>query len=505
MPIAAIIGKENNDVSGQIVEMLDVMKNNKRVFNVATCNEFATSEDVSSPNLTEAKMAIGNSRFHYEEGGPTSPLSMDRTSGVVLALSGHINNTGTRAGCRTHNRRLLANLIEGKMRIVKDLSKAVQLVLPTLYGVFSVIVMMGGRIAVTKDVFGFEPLYWGENERYIAFASERKALWTIGLRDLNFPPGHVAMIDGQGSKTFFKVMALKRPQIVDINVRDAANKLCEMLKKILLRDFRETKEVGLLFSGGIDSSLLAKISRDAGIPVTLYGAAVEEAHDVAVIKDSASDLGCKLRMRILSTDEIEGYVYKTIWTVEEGNLMQVGVGLPIYAALEVAKSDGLRCVFSGQGADELFGGYSRYRRIIQDGHERLYDEMWNDVATIAEGNLQRDYAIAMANNVNYYSPFLNLEVVNLAMSLPAILKVNGPEDMLRKHVLREAGRKVNLPDNIVYRPKKAAQYSSGAYKAIRRLASREGKRPREYIKYVYEKIFRQYHGSKGELLNLRST
>ena len=119
----------------------------------------------------------------------------------------------------------------------------------------------------------------------------------------------------------------------------------------------------------------------------------------------------------------------------------------------------------------------------------MNDEMWQDVIQLPEVNLQRDGAIAMANNVDYCLPFLDLGVVNLAMSFPVNLKVKGPEDMMRKHVLREAAKILGLPKSIVTKPKKAAQYSSGSDKAIRILSRRKGKSPIEYVNYLFKKTF----------------
>jgi len=492
LPVAAVVGKGGNDVSRQIVDMLDAMSYNKRLFNVATDDEVVTTEDIRSLGLTEAKIAIGRGVSSKDERFFAEP-SEDQDDELFLALEGYILNhvsPQNRDEARSDSESV-ADLIGEEMK-ARGLSEAVRTVLPVLRGAFSFTVMGRGTIAVARDVFGFEPLYWGEDERCIAFASERKALWRIGLRDVAcFPPGCVATVDGR-TKDVSRVLSLARPRVVDLGLDDAARRLVEALRGIFLRDFRGIGEVALLFSGGVDSSLVAKISCEAGMKVTLYGVAVEGARDVGVIERSASELGCGLRLRILSLEEVEDYLCRTIYAVEEANVMKVGVGLPVYAAMEAASVDGFGCVFSGQGADELFGGYSRYRRIVRDGCERLCDEIWNDVVRMGEVNLQRDGAIAMVNNVDHYLPFLDLKVVDLAMSLPADLKVKGPGDTMRKHVLREAAKTLGLPEFIAYMPKKAIQYSSGSDMAIRKLARREGKRPSEYVRHMFEKVFSEY-------------
>ena len=490
MPLAAIVGRKNNDVSRDIADMLEAMSYNKRLFSVATDSELVTTRDVRSLDLTEAAVAIGRCGFSTSD-ARFSTRPFDQKGKLSIALDGYflgsVNSSCDEAG---HGIEWVADII-GERGRTEDLSGAVGSVLPELRGAFSLVVMKGKTVVVARDVFGFEPLYWGEDDWRVAIASEMKALWKIGLRDVvSFPQGCVARVN-EGTRVS-KVLSLVRPKVVDVSLDVAAGRLVETLSRFFSSDLRRIGEMGLLFSGGVDSSIVAKISCDSGLRAKLYGVAVEGAHDADVIERSASELGFELRLRILSLDEVEDYLRKTVYAVEEANPMSVGIGLPVYVGMEAANADGFEFVLSGQGADELFGGYSRYRRIIKEGYERLHDEMWNDVAHMREVNLQRDSAIAMANNVDCFLPFLDLEVVNLAMSFPVALKVKGPEDMLRKHVLREAAKMLGLPESIAYLPKKAAQYSSGSDMAIRKLAKRGGKSHREYVEDIFKEIFREY-------------
>lgn len=489
LPIAAVISKEDKDVSREITDMLEAMSCNKKVFTVATDNEFTVTGNVRSLSLEEASIAIGRSSPSRDDVRLTS---MSQNGELALALEGYLLDSvslphgGEKLDCE-----VICELIGERIEASRDLFEAVGLVLPMLDGAFSFIAMSGRRLVAARDVFGFEPLFWGEDERCIAFASERKALWSIGLRNvINFPPGCIAVADGK-AKSVSRVLGLTRPRVIDVSLDAAAHRLVETLTSAS-SGYRRVKEVGLLFSGGVDSSVVAKISDDMGLRPRLYGAAVEGARDVEVIERSASELGFKVRLRVISMDEAEDYLRKTLLAVEEASLMAAAIGIPVYAVTELAAGDGVSRVFSGQGADELFGGYARYQRIVEEGSGRLYDAMWNDVAHIGEANLQRDSAIVSANNVDLCLPFLRLGVVDFAMSLPADLKVRGVEDGLRKHVLREAARLLGLPESIACMPKKAVQYSSGSEAAIRKLARRKGENPSGYVGRLFEEVLREY-------------
>ena len=489
LPIAAVISKEDKDVSREIADMLEAMSCNKKVFTVATDNEFAAAENVRSLSLEETHIAIGRSNISRNDVRFMPP---SRKDGLALALDGYIlDSAGLQHSGGQPDCEVIGELIRGRMELSRNLFEAVSLALPILDGAFSFISMSGQRVVAARDVFGFEPLFWGEDERRVAFASSRKALWRIGLRNVtHFPPGCIIMAEGE-AKTVSKVLDLDRPRVVDVGLDAAAHRLVETLASAF-SGYRGIEEVGVLFSGGVDSSVVAKISGDVGLKPRLYGAAVEGVRDVEVIERSASELGYGVLLRVISVDEAEDYLRKTLLSVEEANLMAATIGLPMYAVMELAAGDGVNRVFSGQGADELFGGYARYRRIVGEGNGRLHDAMWHDVTHIGEANLLRDSAIASANNVDLCLPFLRLGVVDFAMSLPIGLKVRGVEDGLRKHVLREAAKLLGLPKSIVCMPKKAVQYSSGSEAAIKKLARSKGENPREYVGRVLREVLREY-------------
>jgi asparagine synthase (glutamine-hydrolysing) len=374
---------------------------------------------------------------------------------------------------------------------VVSVSKAIT----CLRGSFSLAIMEGQRIIMSRDVLGVEPLYWGENEQYTGFASERKALWNIGITTVTaVPPGYVAVITNK-TRLQRSAVTLQRPPIVDISLGDAAQTLKALLQRVVNAYLQDTGEVGVFFSGGVDSSLVTKCVMDKGVTPVLYVAGFEDSQDVDVAEQSAKELGCPLRETVISFDEAENYVRKVIYAVEEDNLLKIGVGLPLYVAAEAAMRDGMGLVFAGQGADELFGGYARYCHILeQRGPAGLTDALWVDVVHMADVNLQRDKGIALATNIDLILPFVDLKVIHVASSFPTSLKVESSRDTLRKPVLRETARLFGLSKNITRRPKKAMQYGSGAHKAIQRLAKMRGhRRPSDYLASIFRDVFAELH------------
>jgi len=145
----------------------------------------------------------------------------------------------------------------------------------------------------------------------------------------------------------------------------------------------------------------------------------------------------------------------------------VSIAMPLFFASKNAHNDGLRVMLSGQGADELFAGYKRYESLKLD---ELENALLFDLNNIAKNNLERDDAASMANAVELRVPYLDREVVELALRIAPDLKIkNG----IRKYILRLAAGRL-LPDELAFKEKKAAQYSSGIYSAIEKLARKNG-------------------------------
>jgi asparagine synthase (glutamine-hydrolysing) len=146
--------------------------------------------------------------------------------------------------------------------------------------------------------------------------------------------------------------------------------------------------------------------------------------------------------------------------------MKLGVGMTAYMAAELAALNGLRVLLSGQGADELFGGYHRYLKMYKEGNDALQTGLWQDIRQIYAVNLERDDAVTMAHSVELRVPYLDLQVINRAINIPIHHKIRDSNDRLRKCILREVAAELNVPQFIVKRPKKAAQYGSGIHQLL---------------------------------------
>jgi asparagine synthase (glutamine-hydrolysing) len=178
----------------------------------------------------------------------------------------------------------------------------------------------------------------------------------------------------------------------------------------------------------------------------------------------------------------------TVYAVESASTLKVSIALPLYLLAQRARKDGFKVLLSGQGADELFGGYARYEADAREG--RLPEALDRDLRHIAEVNLERDDAATMAHGVELRVPFLDLRVVGASRRMGPSLKVrpNG-KDYIRKYVLRKVAEKY-LPREVAQAPKKAIQYGTGAQKTLERLARSQGCAPAGRLESLYRDVFR---------------
>jgi asparagine synthase (glutamine-hydrolysing) len=346
-------------------------------------------------------------------------------------------------------------------------------VLEDLQGDYAFAIYDGKDLVAVRDPIGVKPLYFGADEETFGFASERKALWAVGIEEVcTLPPGF--MLHNQEMVRLPGDLQLKNKNFHDEKWSLGKNYSTEVLKRHLKdlivdsvkKRTHDLEKVGVLFSGGIDSSLLAQICVDLGVETELFSVGSEGSPDVKFAQMMADDMGLRLHIKWVDVDLVRKCTPLVLNAIEEWNLMKLGVGMTAYLAAELAHEIGLRVILSGQGADELFAGYHRYLGFYQEKGEDAQEDLWEDVMNLYQVNLERDDAVTMAHGVEMRVPYLDLPIISMAMNIPMSYKIKDNNDRLRKCILREVAAEVGVNSEVLMRPKKAAQYGSGIHKIL---------------------------------------
>lgn len=229
-----------------------------------------------------------------------------------------------------------------------------------------------------------------------------------------------------------------------------------------VRDKIFTRRTGVLFSGGIDSSVVAALVARHSEP-TLYTVGVEGAHDLTVAKSTAEGLGLNWVGVVVGLEEVRQAI-KGMIPIFGTSPLTLSFEMPLYLILGVAEEDLLLC---GQGADELYAGYSRYRSMDE---ATMRSAMAHDAEALIGHGMGVEKKAAGLFGKTLIHPFLDPEVVRVSLDLPLEMLIRGDEN---KAILRDVGRALGLGP-IADRRKKAAQYGSGIMNAMKAMAKRDG-------------------------------
>lgn len=292
-----------------------------------------------------------------------------------------------------------------------------------------------GNTYLFRDVVGVKPVYYqGE-----AFASEKKVL-----------PTPTALLPGE-------VVKLPGTQVFCMQVKEVPTTDPAQVLDALTKSVHQTaeKDAVVLFSGGVDSSLLAALS-----DVPLFTCGLEGSQDVLFSRKAARLLDKDCIEVIISEKDIKKAIPAVLSIIEDHTLMNIELALLLYF---ICQNCDKSILISGQGADELFGGYYKYEKAFRHNEDVKF-AMRTDFNTISHG-LERDQQVAERFSKLIRYPYLDVRVVEKGLGIPVHLLFT-PQ---RKGFLRTVASSVSLPDEIVFRPKKAFQYGSGIHKIVKKL------------------------------------
>jgi asparagine synthase (glutamine-hydrolysing) len=248
----------------------------------------------------------------------------------------------------------------------------------------------------------------------------------------------------------------------------------EQLKQRLKQALEEIKpnDIGVAFSGGVDSSLLAKLCKDAGKNATLLTVGFTSRTDIEVSIEVAAMLDLSLRYDLVPLEELEKGLKTVLAKIEFDRIVRFENCVCFYYVFRLASREELGTVVSANGIDELFCGYTAYKTCY--GDETTTKELMKNLVNTANEDKAEMDKLASLFGIDYACPFLFGDFVNFAEQIPLNLKIRGSDDNVRKHILREVALDIGVPSQAALRSKKAFQYSSGVHKAIIELAKTSG-------------------------------
>jgi len=486
-PVCGVFNRANEDVTTEINSMMQPLSHKSAAQAWLVSREKARKWQEDNEPLKGPIM--GQVSFNIRE-QPAEQPSFDCAGNLAVLFEGELYNSQTlKAKLASHHKlpiggasEIVAHMLE---EVYEDnLAGALKKVVRLLDGPYCIAVSNGTEIIVVRDPAGLRPAFYADNSELQAFASNKTALWRIGLRNVKpLRAGMLASLSRRGVRLdeAYTLDNLGNKAVID-DLEAVVDSYCNLLISAVDKQTDNLERLGVLISGGVDSCLAAKLATEAaaeeGIEVIAYTAGTYGASDFEYAEHFARELGLKHRVRRLSQNEVESYIPSVVAAVEERDMVQIEAGIGIYAALEMASQGGVKAIFSGQGPDELWGGYSWYPQIIAQGsYEELLQTMYDDLARGDIETFDRENKVALAHGVEQLFPYVDTEIIKLAMSVSPRLKVTSDKDALGKHPHRHAARRLGLPAEYAYRGKNAAQHGTGIHDALDTIARKNGFTP----------------------------
>lgn len=324
------------------------------------------------------------------------------------------------------------------------------------------------RLLVARDPLGVCPLYWGhDGDGRLWLASEMKALARHCADVSAFPPGHV-YDSASGELGFFHPRGWREYDAVAGHAVAPAV-LREAFEQAVHRQLMTDVPYGVLLSGGLDSSLVAacaaRFARQRVEDDDRAEAWWPRLHSFAIGMQGSPDLAAaEVAARALGTVH-HGFTYRfeegldalpdVIRHIESYDVTTVRASTPMYLLARRIKAMGVKMVLSGEGSDEIFGGYLYFHKA--PNAREFHEECVRKLGALHQYDCLRANKAMLAWGVEARVPFLDLEFLDLAMGMDAVHKMTGP-GRIEKAVLREAFEGV-LPPEILWRQKE--QFSDG--------------------------------------------
>ncbi len=323
-----------------------------------------------------------------------------------------------------------------------------------LEGMYAFAIADGKNLFIARDPVGIKPLYYTKTDGGFSFASELKPLAAISGDVHEFPPG--TYYDSRSG--FSKFYNIPKIAVKDEPLETLTAKLRSTLERVVESHLMSDVPLGVFLSGGLDSSITTALSRQIiGSPIHSFSVGIEGSADLEAARMLSGYLDTIHHEYLITVDEVMEKLPEIIYYLESFDQDLVRSAIPTFFTARMAREH-VKVVLSGEGADELFAGYSYYKDLgVND--EIMQDELRRSVSTLHNINLQRADRLTMAHSIEARVPFLDREAIEMSMQIPAKYKLFG-DPPVEKWILRKAVEDL-LPEQITWRKKEQFDEGSG--------------------------------------------
>ncbi len=321
---------------------------------------------------------------------------------------------------------------------------------------------------MARDPIGIIPLYYGHDAHGQLFvASEMKALMDVCNQVHEFPPGHYWCSGLEEPQTWYQRDWMEYESVEDAVTDRVA--LRQSLEDAVVSHLMTDVPYGVLLSGGLDSSITAALAakhaemrvedheeKPAWWPrLHSFAIGLEGSPDLAAAQKAADHIGTVHHGFTFTIQEGLDALEEVIYHLETYDVTTIRAATPMFLIARKIRAMGIKMVLSGEGADEIFGGYLYFHKA--PNARAFHEETVRKLSRLHSYDCLRANKSMSAWGVEARVPFLDKEFLDVAMSInPADKMITG--DRIEKQILREAFSHL-LPESIAWRQKE--QFSDG--------------------------------------------
>lgn len=331
-----------------------------------------------------------------------------------------------------------------------------------LDGDFAFVVVDGDKYIAGRDPIGVKPLYYGLDERgRIYFSSEMKSIADQCKSFSTFPPGHYYTAKSGFVKYYHPEYEDHKNATHTLDFGLIRESLIEASRKRLMSEV----PVGVILSGGLDTSLISSIAsrllKDSGKKLPSFSIGLDaDSPDNIMARKAAAFLGTDHHEIHFTVQEGVEILEKVISHIETYDIISVRSGVPMYLLSKAISEKGVKVILSGEGADEIFGGHLYFRNA--PSAEEFQDETIERVQKLFTADLLRADKTTMANGIEARVPFLDKDFLDVTIRIKTEEKQPKTYDGIEKYILRKAfdtPEDPYLPAEVLWRQKE--QFSDG--------------------------------------------
>jgi asparagine synthase (glutamine-hydrolysing) len=342
-----------------------------------------------------------------------------------------------------------------------------------LFGTYSGVIYDGSQLLGFRDPIGSKPLYYCNTEEIFVLSSELKALTDFKKAIRPVPPGSIVYSSGKSVQFYKYPYFAKSSKPTVRQVKNLAIKLNSLINISIADNIRNEEKIGILFSGGIDSTIIAHVASKILDKIHAYTVGVDGSKDLLYAQQFAELYNLNHTIVKITLNEMIDILPNVIYALETFDAALIRSSVPMFIVCQKIKDEDLsEILLTGEGGDELFGGYE-YLKDFQS-NQLFNNELLNLLKVEHKTGLQRVDRIPYFFSIEARAPLFDRRLVEFSFKIPNQLKIYRKTDfgIAEKWILRKAFEK-EIPDKFIWRKKQKFSEGAGSQFFLRNYFNKE--------------------------------